>query len=238
MHANLVALDAVLADAGRRSPDAYVCLGDVVGYGPEPNECVARVRALGPAMVAGNHDRGAVGLLPTEAFSPLARAAIEWTAGVLAPDGRAYLSALPERVAMPVFLAVHGSPRDPIQEYILDLPTALAVFAESTFGLCFVGHTHLPGIFLRDADGRIGSRDLRPDEPVPLDGRSRYIVNAGSVGQPRDGDPRAAYLTLDEAGGGPAVTLHRVRYDIAATQAKMRAQGLPALLARRLASGS
>lgn len=229
----------MLADADRRAPDAYLCLGDIVGYGPDPNECVARVRTLGAATVTGNHDRGAVGLLATTVFSPLARAAIEWTAGVLTADARGYLSALPERIESPALLAVHGSPRDPIEEYILDLPTALAVFTESAFTLCLVGHTHLPGLFLKDPDGRIGTRNLPPDEPVPLPDSSRYIVNAGSVGQPRDGDRRAAYLVFDDgAGGGRAVTLHRIGYDIAATQAKMAARGLPPLLARRLASGT
>jgi diadenosine tetraphosphatase ApaH/serine/threonine PP2A family protein phosphatase len=228
----------VLADAARRAPDAYLCLGDVVGYGPAPNECVDRVRTLGAATVTGNHDRGAVGLLPATAFSPLARAAIEWTADVLTPESRAFLSALPERLQSPAFLAVHGSPRDPVEEYILGLPTALAVFAVSDFTLCLVGHTHLPGLFLKDADGGVAARPLRPDQPVTLTGSSRYIANAGSVGQPRDGDPRAAYLVLDDPGGAQTVTLHRVRYDIAATQAEMAARGLPPLLARRLASGT
>ena len=133
VHANLTALDAVLADAESRRPDAYVCLGDVVGYGPDPNECVARVRALGAETVAGNHDRAAVGEIDLDTFTALARTAIEWTQQVLAPDARSWLAALPARLNAHGWLAVHGSPRDPISEYIFDLPTALANFAAAEF---------------------------------------------------------------------------------------------------------
>jgi diadenosine tetraphosphatase ApaH/serine/threonine PP2A family protein phosphatase len=236
IHANVEALEAVLADAGRRSPDAYVCLGDVVGYGPDPNECVARVRGLGAMAIAGNHDRAAAGLFETASFSPLARAAIEWTARVLTAEHRAFLAALPERLEAPGFLGVHGSPRDPVEEYILTLPQALAIFAESEFRVCLVGHTHIPGLFVRSRDGHVHAPDVAPDAPVRLAAASRYIVNAGSVGQPRDGDARAAYLVYDD--GARSVTLHRVEYAIAATQAKIRARGLPALLSRRLAAGT
>ena len=235
IHANMEALEAVLTDAARRSPDAYVCLGDLVGYGPDPNECVARVRTLGAATIAGNHDRGAVGRFDTAAFSPLARAAIEWTAGVLTDEHRAFLAGLPERLETSAFLAVHGSPRDPVEEYVLNLPSALANFVEREFKVCLIGHTHIPGLFVRNQDGHLRTPDFRSDAPVRLAATSRYIVNAGSVGQPRDGDPRAAYLMFDDR--GPAVTLHRVGYPVAATQAKMRSRGLPLLLARRLAAG-
>lgn len=236
VHANMEALEAVLADAGRRSPDAYVCLGDIVGYGPDPNECVARVQDLGASAIAGNHDRAAAGLFATEAFSPLARAAIEWTARVLTAEHRAFLAALPERLESRAFLAVHGSPRDPVEEYLLTLPQALAIFIESDFEVCLVGHTHIPALFVRSRNGHIRAQDLTPETPVRLAPTSRYIINGGSVGQPRDGDPRAAYLIYDD--GGRTVTLHRVEYAIAATQAKMRTRGLPALLSRRLAAGT
>ena len=236
VHANMEALEAVLTDAARRSPDAYLCLGDVVGYGPDPNECVARVRSLGAVAIAGNHDRGAVGRFDAAAFSSLARVAIEWTAQVLTEENRAFLAALPDRFESATFVAVHGSPREPVEEYILDLPTALAVFAETDFRVCLVGHTHLPGVFALKEDGHVQTQDLRPDEALGLARTSRYIVNAGSVGQPRDGDPRAAYLVFDDEGG--RVSLHRVRYPIAETQAKMAARGLPPLLSRRLAAGT
>ncbi len=235
VHGNLEALDAVLSDSARRRPDGYVCLGDIVGYGPDPNECVARVRSLGVRAVAGNHDIAAAGDSDLDQFTPLARAAIEWTRDVLAGAAAQFLSALPLRLETPAFLAVHGSPRDPIDEYILDLPTALAVFAEREFTVCLVGHTHIPGAFALDRDGGLSAQPLPPGKPVPLSPGSRYILNAGSVGQPRDGDPRAAYLLLDSDAG--VATLRRLEYPIAATQAKMADRGLPEILARRLSSG-
>lgn len=235
VHGNLEALETILADAARHRPEAYVCLGDVVGYGPDPNECVARVRALGGDVIAGNHDRAAVGSADLELFSPLARTAIEWTMRVLSDETRSFLVSLPLRLETPAFLAVHGSPRDPVDEYILDLPTALAVFNDSHFGLCLVGHSHVPGAFVLRGDGKVGTRSLTPGDAVRLVRGSRYIVNVGSVGQPRDGDPRASYLLLDA--GSRTVTLRRIRYSITATQEKMIARGLPALLARRLSAG-
>lgn len=236
IHANIEALEAVLTDAARRSPDVYLCLGDVVGYGPDPNACVERVRRLGGVVIAGNHDRGAVGQLSAASFSPLARAAIEWTAGELTEDSRAFLVALPDRFETPAFLAVHGSPRLPVEEYIFDLPTALAVFAETEFRVCLAGHTHIPGAFVRRSDGHLKMETLRSEAALDLAAVSRYIVNPGSVGQPRDGDPRAAYLTFDDR--APRFVLHRVAYPVAATQTKMTQRGLPPLLSRRLASGT
>ncbi len=235
VHGNLEALEAVVADAAGHDPDAYVCLGDVVGYGPDPNECIARVRALGGSVIAGNHDLAAVGAADLERFTSLARTAIEWTMTVLSDEARQFLLALPLRVETAAFLAVHGSPRDPAEEYILDLPTALAVFTEGDFAVCLVGHSHIPGAFVLGRDGRVGSRALPPGETVRLSRTSRYIINAGSVGQPRDGDPRASYLLLDA--GARTVTLRRLRYPVGATQAKMAAQGLPEILAHRLSAG-
>jgi diadenosine tetraphosphatase ApaH/serine/threonine PP2A family protein phosphatase len=235
VHANLEALETIVADAARHHPDAYVCLGDVVGYGPDPNECVAQVQALGGDVIAGNHDRAAIGGADLDLFSPLARTAIEWTMRVLSDETRRFLASLPLRLETPTFLAVHGSPRDPVDEYILDLPTALAVFNDSHFTLCFVGHSHVPGAFVLRGDGKVGARALPPGEAVRLTRGSRYIVNVGSVGQPRDGDSRACYLLLDTA--ARSVTLRRLRYPLTATQEKMVARGLPALLARRLSAG-
>lgn len=235
VHGNLEALEAVLADVQRRRPDAHLCLGDTVGYGPDPNACVDRVRALGGPVIAGNHDLAAAGMLDPDAFTPLARAAIEWTRGVLTEETRAWLRALPDRIEDPAFLAVHGSPRDPIEEYIIDLPTSLAIFSEHAFALCLVGHSHVPGAFILAADGTVSARPLPVGRGVRLTHASRYIVNAGSVGQPRDGDPRASYLVLDTA--ARTVTLERLEYPIAVTQEKMAARGLPAPLAQRLALG-
>ncbi len=235
IHANREALEAVLRDVAQHRPDAYLCLGDVVGYGPEPNECVARVRSLGGTVLAGNHDLAAVGALDIDTFSPLARAAIEWTARVLSDEARHWLSELPLRFECPAFLAVHGSPRDPVEEYILDLPTALAVFSAHAFDVCLVGHSHIPGVFILEEDGAVAARTLPPRDTVHLERTSRYILNVGSVGQPRDGDPRASYMLLDTA--ARTATLHRVPYAIGVTQKKIVAEGLPISLARRLSIG-
>ncbi len=235
VHANLEALERVLAHAARAQPDAYVCLGDVVGYGPNPNECVARVRDLGAGTVAGNHDRAAVGAVDLGRFSPVARAAIEWTQGALDPAARAWLAALPLRRDVGGCLAVHGSPRDPIEEYLLDLPGALANFAAEPFACCFVGHTHVPGAFALEPDGRVGATELPPGSAVRLRPEVRYLINVGSVGQPRDGDPRASYLVFDDRAA--TVTLRRVPYALEKTQAKIAAVALPPLLAERLAIG-
>ena len=235
VHGNLEALEVVLAHASRLRPDVYLCLGDTVGYGPDPDACVRRVQSLRGPAVAGNHDRAAAGTLDISAFTPLARSAIAWTGGAIAEDTRRWLAGLPERVVGPAFLAVHGSPRDPIEEYILDLPTSSAIFAEHVFTNCLVGHSHLPGTFVLAADGSVGARRLAAGRAMPLVASSRYIINAGSVGQPRDGDSRACYLLLDLA--ACSVTLHRLAYPLAVTQEKMMARGLPAPLAHRLALG-
>jgi diadenosine tetraphosphatase ApaH/serine/threonine PP2A family protein phosphatase len=235
VHGNLEALEAVLRDVRRHGTNGCLCLGDIVGYGPDPNECAARIRALGGPVIAGNHDLAAAGILDPSAFTPLARAAIEWTQGVLTDQTRAWLSALPNRFEDPAFLAVHGSPRDPIEEYIIDLPTSLAIFSEHAFSLCLVGHSHVPGAFILEADGAVSARRLPVGRAIRLVRASRYIVNVGSVGQPRDGDPRASYLVLDTT--ARTVTLRRLDYPVAATQEKMATRGLPAPLAERLALG-
>ena len=235
VHGNLEALEAVLRDVRRGRPDACLCLGDTVGYGPDPNECAARIRELGGLVIAGNHDLAAAGMLDPSAFTPLARAAIEWTRDVLTEETRAWLAALPARLEDAAFLAVHGSPRDPIEEYIIDLPTSLAIFSDHAFALCLVGHSHVPGAFILEANGAVRARRLPVGKGVRLARASRYIVNVGSVGQPRDGDPRASYLVLDTS--ARTVTLQRLDYPVAATQEKMTARGLPTPLAQRLALG-
>ncbi len=235
VHGNLEALEIVLADVRRGRPDVCLCLGDTVGYGPDPNECAERIRGLAGPVIAGNHDLAAIGALDISVFTPLARTAIEWTIGVVSEDTRRWLVTLPDRLVVDDFLAVHGSPRDPFEEYILDLPTSLAIFSEHAFSLCLVGHSHVPGTFILEADGTVSARALPVGESVPLARSSRYIVNVGSVGQPRDGDPRASYLLLDTE--TRTVTLRRLPYPIAATQAKMTARGLPIQLAQRLALG-
>jgi len=234
VHANLPALDAVLAairDAGQ--PEALWHLGDVVGYGPHPAEVIDRLRAAGALGVMGNHDAAAIGRIGTEWFNDDARTAIEWSAERLGAPHLAWLRGQPEsRREMDVTL-VHGSPRDPIWEYVYSPPIARSNFGAFDTRLCLVGHTHVPLVF-RDRDGHASAES--PDDGETIELRStRAIVNPGSVGQPRDGDPRSAWLLLDT--DALTATWHRVPYDVRATQADMRAARLPGRLVDRLELG-
>jgi predicted phosphodiesterase len=233
IHSNLVALDAVLAHAG--PVDAVWHLGDVVGYGPDPDGVVARLIEVGATGVRGNHDAAALGGREIDWFNPEARAAAEWTRDTIDGTTRAWLSALPERHATGRLTLVHGSPRDPIREYVSTAAVALENLAvlETDFGLH--GHTHVPVAFCLGPDERL--RVIAPGSggQLELDGQ-RALINPGSVGQPRDGDPDSSYLILDP--DAATVTWHRVAYDIAAVQAAIRGAGLPGRLADRLAYGA
>ena len=236
IHANLVALDTVLAAIG--SVDAVWHLGDVVGYGPEPDGVVARLRERNALGVRGNHDAAAAGGSEIDYFNADARRAMEWTRKAIGSETRAWLAALPERRTEGDFSLVHGSPRDPTWEYITSATVArpnLEVL-QTTYGLH--GHTHLPSVFRDEAGGGGGDRveTLRPSpgSSLVLDGR-RALANPGSVGQPRDGDPRASCLVLDLE--QVELRWHRVPYDIAATQAAMRRLKLPDRLIGRLDHG-
>ena len=232
LHANLVALDAVLADAG--DVDAVWHLGDVVGYGPDPDGVVARLAEIGATGVAGNHDRAATGALDIYWFNEDARAAIVWTRHRIAPVTTEWLAALPgTRTEAGIFL-VHGSPRDPTWEYILTAAIARAGFEQLPTPLGLYGHTHLPMAWTLQAS-RIGN--VFPDDApfLAVAGPDRVLANPGSVGQPRDGDPRAGWLELDTDAG--EIRWHRVAYDVAAVQAEMRAAGLPIRLIERLRVG-
>jgi diadenosine tetraphosphatase ApaH/serine/threonine PP2A family protein phosphatase len=231
IHANLPALDAVLAALGK--VDAVWQLGDVVGYGPHPDEVVARLREIGATGVRGNHDVAALGALDVEWFNPAARRAVEWTARRISPETLAWLAGLPERAELGEMTLVHGSPRDPIWEYVMTTPDARANLAALATPYCFFGHTHVAAAW-RDDGGRVEPLDPSPGSVLALDGR-RLLLNPGSVGQPRDGDPRASALVLDTE--ARRVTWHRVAYPIAKTQADIRAAGLPGTLADRLAGG-
>lgn len=237
IHANLEALEVVLADVTARKPDGVVCLGDFVGYGPDPVACVERMRGgVLQAAVMGNHDLAAVETEDALAakFNPLAYEAILWTRQQLTGAVRGFLAELPQQVRPDGLLCVHGSVRDPIEEYILDVETARASFGAAEFSICLVGHTHIPTVFEEAGTSVIGE-PLLPDRPLLLRPDRRYIINAGSVGQPRDGDPRAAYLWLDLV--AHQATLVRLEYPIARTQEKMMTAGLPPMLAERLAYG-
>jgi diadenosine tetraphosphatase ApaH/serine/threonine PP2A family protein phosphatase len=231
IHSNLVALDAVLAAAG--PVDAIWQLGDIVGYGPEPDGVVARLREIGAVGVRGNHDAAACGGSEIDWFNPDARRAMEWTRTAISADSVAWLRSLPDRRSIAGADLVHGSPREPLWEYVTSVPVARANLAVLEHGIGLHGHTHIPAAFVED-DGRIGVVEPHDGSVLELRGR-RALVNPGSVGQPRDGDPRAAYALLDPEAG--SISWHRVAYDIAAVQVAMRATGLPESVSARLAFG-
>ena len=231
IHSNLVALDAVLASIG--SVDAIWQLGDIVGYGPEPDGVVERLVEAGAVGVRGNHDGAAVGGDEAEYFNVDARKAIEWTRRVIHPATADYLAALPLRLLEGDFTLVHGSPRDPTWEYVTSAPVARANLRAIGTRYCLHGHTHVPVVF-RDDGGSIELIAPRHGSTLHLDER-RVLLNPGSVGQPRDGDRDASYLVIDS--DRDEVTWRRVGYDIAATKAGMRAVDLPPRLIERLDHG-
>jgi predicted phosphodiesterase len=231
IHANLVALEAVLAASG--DVDAIWHLGDVVGYGPDPNGVVRRLREANSVGVRGNHDAAAVGGSEIEWFNPDARRAMEWTRAAIDYEVREWLSDLPERHVEGDWTLVHGSPRDPTWEYVTSIPVARAGIAALGTRHGLHGHTHVP-IAFREDDGRIEPISPSNGSQLALDGH-RLLLNPGSVGQPRDGVVDASWLVLDTAAG--TVGWHRVGYDIPRVQADMAAAGLPERLVARLAYG-
>jgi len=232
VHSNLVALDAVLDHAG--SVDAVWHLGDIVGYGPDPDGVVARLTEVGAVGVRGNHDAAAVGGREIEHFNPEARAAMEWTRGAISGATRTWLAALPSVRQDGDMTLVHGSPRDPIWEYLTTGAIARGSFEILSTPHGLNGHTHIPVAFVLDGD-RVDAVRVRDGDRLPLGGL-RALLNPGSVGQPRDGDPAASYLVLDPEAG--IVVWHRVAYDIEAVQAAMVRAGLPRRLADRLSHGA
>lgn len=231
IHSNLVALDAVLADAGE--VDAIWHLGDVVGYGPDPDGVVGRLAELGAIGVRGNHDAAALGGPEIEWFNPDARRAMEWTRSRISTSTRDWLAAQPEQRAEGPVRMTHGSPREPIWEYVTSVPVARANLALLAEPIGLHGHTHLPVAFVED-DGRVDVVSPGDGSILELAGR-RALLNPGSVGQPRDGDPNASYLILDPELG--RVAWHRVAYDVVIVQQAMREAGLPSGLVGRLALG-
>ena len=236
IHGNLAALDAVLADVNLDTVDRIWCLGDVVGYGPCPEECISRVLEFSDYLcVAGNHDWAALGKLDLRSFNTDARIANTWTQSALTPVVREYLSGLPTWLERDGFYMAHASPREPVWEYILDATLAYANFAHFSAAYCLVGHTHVPFVFELDEE-RKRCEPLAPSLSAPMElGPHRAIINPGSVGQPRDGDPRASYAILDTE--RMTWAFRRVAYSVEITQECMRAQGLPRRLIERLAAG-
>jgi diadenosine tetraphosphatase ApaH/serine/threonine PP2A family protein phosphatase len=231
IHANLVALDAVLATIG--SVDAIWQLGDVVGYGPDPDGVVARLAAIGAVGVAGNHDLAALGGSEIDWFNPDAKAAMEWTRGRIEDRTRTWLTALPTTLKDQGMTLVHGSPRDPVWEYVTSTPVARANLAVLETPIALHGHTHLPMVWA-DRDGRIEAISPGPGSSFRLDGRPA-LLNPGSVGQPRDGDPTASWLEIDTEAG--VATWRRTSYDIESVRSAMLDAGLPGRLADRLRLG-
>ncbi len=231
IHANLPALEAVLrAVAGR---DRLWVLGDIVGYGPHPDEVVERLRSEDAVAVQGNHDAAVLGRLPLGAFNDLARAAVVWTAETMQQRNLDWLAGLPDRRVEGDFTLVHGSPRDPLWEYLFSVPAARINLAAFETPYCVVGHTHHQLTF-RDDDGQVEALFAKDGGRLTLDAR-RCILNPGSVGQPRDSDPRACAMTIDTESA--EVAWLRVDYDIERTQAAIRRLPLPGRLADRLKTG-
>jgi diadenosine tetraphosphatase ApaH/serine/threonine PP2A family protein phosphatase len=235
IHANLEALEAVLAAAG--DYDHALVLGDLVGYGADPDEVVRRVQALPSAtLIRGNHDKVATGLESLQSFNHLARNAIQWTASTIAPAVRDWLAALPAGPACidGVVEICHGAPFDE-DTYIFDDLDARRAFNVMKRPLCLFGHTHVPSAFRFDGEMHPIGLPRTDRFRVTLEADAKYLVNCGAVGQPRDGDPRAAYGMVDT--NSRSVTVLRVPYDIATAQSKIVAAGLPEVLAQRLAVG-
>ena len=234
IHANLAAFTAVLDDIRRRGGiDEIWCLGDIVGYGPDPHQCLELLRQHKHICVAGNHDWAAIGKIDTAYFNPDAAVACHWTAQQLTPKDIEYLENLPLTIAKDDFTLVHGSPREPIWEYLLSTSLAMANadFLKSQF--CLVGHSHVPLVF-RLKESSCSSSPFSPDIGIVL-GKSRLIINPGGMGQPRDGDPQASYAIYNSK--TRLVRPYRIPYDIADTQNKMMRANLPVRLVTRLTYG-
>jgi predicted phosphodiesterase len=231
IHSNLEALTRVLGEVGREGADKIICLGDVVGYGADPNECVRLVRERCDACLIGNHDSVACGLEEPEFFNPMARDAALWTRAVLSEDNKEYLRSLPSKLEIGGFVIVHGaishpdkyitSPRDAAQEFAL----------MQSVSLCFFGHTHVMGCY-RLREGRL---EFTKEHGISVEHGAKYLVNPGSVGQPRDRDPRASFLIFEPEGG--RINFFRIDYDIERAQRKIVEAGLDPRLALRLSYG-
>jgi diadenosine tetraphosphatase ApaH/serine/threonine PP2A family protein phosphatase len=210
-----------------------IVLGDIVGYGADPDAVIGRLSDRDAIAIAGNHDLAATGAFDVSWFNEVAAAAIAWTSETMSSDAKAYLQALSPRRDTASALLVHGSVRDPVAEYLLAVPDAAASFALDDFPLAFFGHTHLPTVFRAAEDGSVNGRVLDENIDLTLAPGDRYMVNPGSVGQPRDRDPRAAFMIWDDG----RVTGRRVAYPIETAARKILDAGLPRWLAERLALG-
>ncbi|MCA8951391.1 MAG: metallophosphoesterase family protein [Planctomycetes bacterium] len=237
IHGSVEALEAVVAALRDDGVDLFVQVGDIVGYGPQPSRCIEIVRELGSVVCLGNHDAAVLNLLDTSYFNQFARAAIEWTKSQLREEDLAYLRGLPLVVRQPPFTVVHGTLHMPEQfGYVISPVEALESLQHQDTPLCFVGHSHVPAMYLANKGSL---RDLRvvmnSEAEISYRGYDRVLINVGSVGQPRDEDPRAAYGFVDT--DEQIASIRRVEYDIAAVQRRILAAGLPEVLANRLSLG-
>jgi diadenosine tetraphosphatase ApaH/serine/threonine PP2A family protein phosphatase len=233
IHGNLNALEAVLAALEPEAPDELWCLGDLVGYGARPNECCAAIESRASVCLAGNHDLAVRGTLDLMEFSGDAGAAARWSRDVLTPESLAYLDSLESQATRADVALFHASARDPVWEYVLSDRVAIASLHVTEEPIVLVGHSHVALHVQLKGDGFTGALSQAGTEVDLADART--LLNPGSVGQPRDGDPRAAYLLLDL--DERTASFRRVEYDIARTQAEIRDAGLPETLASRLQMG-
>ncbi len=229
IHANLPALHSVLVDAEKQGVERHVCLGDVVGYGPNPSECVTRIQELGCICIKGNHDEYISYDDEANNFNEIAKAALTWTKSQLSAPQKAWLASLPYTRRIGRQMLVHASINNPEGwEYVRNsFDASIAINAQTT-DICFSGHTHVPIVY--EMDG--GKVKVLSGEVVKLDANNKYLINCGSVGQPRDGDPMACYVIFDRA--ERSVTFRRVEYDLESVASEIRAAGLPEKLADRL----
>jgi diadenosine tetraphosphatase ApaH/serine/threonine PP2A family protein phosphatase len=232
IHGNLAAFEAVLQDIEERGGvEKLWCLGDIVGYGPDPAACIALLCKYPHLCVAGNHDWAAIGKVDVSDFNPDAAEACRWTGEQLSAVDISYLESLPLVLRSGDFTIAHGSPREPIWEYVLSTQIAYDNLRFFKTRYCLIGHSHVPLVF-----EHVGETCLLRDQPAALRiGENRLIINPGSVGQPRDGDPRAAYAIYDEI--ERVIYYYRIPYDIADTQERMMRKGLPTFLVTRLSRG-
>jgi diadenosine tetraphosphatase ApaH/serine/threonine PP2A family protein phosphatase len=234
IHANLHGLETVLEAIDADPPEELWCLGDLVGYGPRPNEVVEIIRERARICLVGNHDLGVLGRLALDEFTPDAAAVARWTRTVLLDESRAYLESLEPEAKVEGAELYHASPRDPVWEYVISPEIALGALESTVAPIVLVGHSHI-ALSISLADGALDG-SVAPEGTEADLAQARWLLNPGSVGQPRDGDARAAWLELDlDARVG---RFHRVRYDIERTQAEMAERGLPEALAERLEHGA
>ncbi len=235
IHANLAAFSAVLDHIRQLGGvEKLWCLGDVVGYGPDPHECIEKLRQIDHICVAGNHDLGAIGKISTNEFNPDAAASCHWTGQQLSSADVEYIENLPLVIEDDDFTLVHGSPREPIWEYLVSNSIARENFACFKSQFCLVGHSHAPLVFSRDENGAYSASRFSDNVKLFM-GSDRLIINPGAVGQPRDGDPQASYAVYDSQ--ARTTRLYRVPYDIRATQDRMVERGLPMRQVARLSQG-